>query len=82
MKLADEEERKFLKAENDRIYQKEMEAQHGNPDDIFSLQSFKDAFSSWEVPKSSIFYSKDNFWDFFTIFLTLVCGIYTLGLFV
>ena len=37
MYLADEEEKKFLKAENDEQYKKDMEGQTGDGDEIFSL---------------------------------------------
>ena len=35
--MADEEERKYLKAENDKTYKHEMEAENANPDEIFSV---------------------------------------------
>lgn len=84
MYMADAEERKFIKAENDKIYQKAVEAQNenGDPDEIFSMRAIMGAIKGWEFSKSSIFYSCGNFWDFFTIFLCLVCGIYTTGLFI
>ena len=37
MYMADEEERKYLKAENDKTYKHEMEAENANPDEIFSV---------------------------------------------
>ena len=78
--MADAEERKFLKAENAKVFKRESEAQHGN-DDIFNYRAIIDAVKSWEFAKGSIFYSYGNFWDFFTIALCLICGIYTTGIF-
>ena len=48
MYMADEEERKYLKAENDKTYQHEMEAENANPDEIFSVQAFVDFIKAWK----------------------------------
>ena len=82
MYMADAEEKKLIKAENERIYQKAVESQNEHPDEIFSLRAIIGAVKGWEFSQSSIFYSYGNFWDFFTIVLCLICGIYTTGLFI
>jgi len=50
MYTADEEERKFLRAENEKAYKQEMEAQahQENGDEIFSVRAFIDFIKTWK----------------------------------
>jgi hypothetical protein len=66
--------------ENEKEFQRQLEMQQTSQDD-FSLAGIIEGIRSIEMPKSSIFYSLTTICDFLTIFLTLLCGIYTLWLF-
>jgi hypothetical protein len=53
----------------------------GDPDDIFSLQAFKDVLGSVILAKSNPFCSKEAFYDHLTMLGLAGFGLYTLFLF-
>jgi len=81
MKYGSDAERKLMKEDADRQWQAEQNY-GGDPDDIFSWQGLKDAFNTIQIGRNNIFYSCETFMDFFTFILCLICGFYTLFLFV
>ena len=75
--LAEEERKEFLnEAEED--FKKMLSEQKSGPDDLFSIQGFRDGWNEVMRPnRFSMFYSTEQFLDSCTIILTLALGIYT-----
>lgn len=79
MYYLNETERAEVRAENQIAYDAQVAFEKANPN-VFSFAFFYDFFFNWKFTKYYFLYSWETFWDFFAIMLTLVCGIYTLGL--